>query len=129
MQFVGRFHPLSVHLPIALLVLAPLIELKGRTCYFPYLLPAVDFPLGVAVCGAVAAAFLGWNLARSGAYSGQKFSSLDQLESLSIFDTLATPAALPTLARLPKLRRVYASGTRISAKGPMPQEIRDKVVF
>lgn len=69
-QFVGRFHPLSVHLPIALLVLVPIIELAGRTRRFPFLLPAIDFLLGVAVASAIAAAFLGWSLARSGAYSG-----------------------------------------------------------
>ena len=65
-QFVGRFHPLSVHLPIALLILVPVLELAGRTRRFPFLLPAVDFLLGVAVATAIAAAFLGWCLARSG---------------------------------------------------------------
>lgn len=70
LQFVGRFHPLTVHLPIALLILVPVLELAGRTRYFPHVLPAVDFLLGVAVCGAIAAAFLGWCLGRSGAYSG-----------------------------------------------------------
>jgi uncharacterized membrane protein len=70
LQFFGRFHPLSVHLPIALLVLVPVLEFAGRTRRFPYLLPAIDFLLGAAVCGATAAAFLGWSLARSGAYSG-----------------------------------------------------------
>jgi uncharacterized membrane protein len=68
-QFVGRFHPLSVHLPIALLIVVPLFEFMGRT-RFPYLLPAVDFVLGLAVCAAIAAAYLGWSLGRSGAYSG-----------------------------------------------------------
>jgi uncharacterized membrane protein len=70
LQFIGRFHPLSVHLPIALLILVPLLELAGRSRHFPYLLPAADFVLGVATCGAVAAAILGWCLARSGGYSG-----------------------------------------------------------
>jgi uncharacterized membrane protein len=69
-QFVGRFHPPSVHLPIALLILVPVLELAGRTRRFPVLLPAVDFLLGVAVATAIAAAFLGWCLARSGSYSG-----------------------------------------------------------
>jgi len=68
-QFVGRFHPLSVHLPIALLIIVPLFEFAGRN-RFSYLLPAVDFLLGLAVCAAIAAAYLGWSLGRSGAYSG-----------------------------------------------------------
>jgi len=70
MQFFGRLHPLSVHLPIALLILVPLLELVGRTRRFSYLLPASGFVLGVAVIGAIAAASLGWCLARSGGYSG-----------------------------------------------------------
>ena len=70
LQFLGRFHPLSVHLPIALLILVPLLELAGRSRHFPYLLPAADFLLGIATCGAIMAAVLGWCLARSGGYSG-----------------------------------------------------------
>ena len=70
LQFFGRFHPLSVHLPIALLMLVPLLELAGRNRRFPYLLSAVDFVLGVATCGAIATVALGWLLARNGGYSG-----------------------------------------------------------
>jgi uncharacterized membrane protein len=70
LQFVGRFHPLSVHLPIALLILVPLFELAGRSRHFPYLLPAAGFVLALATCGAIMAAGLGWCLARGGGYSG-----------------------------------------------------------
>jgi uncharacterized membrane protein len=70
LQFVGRFHLLAVHLPIALLVMVPVLELAGRSRYFPYLLPSAEFILGVATCGAIVAAALGWCLARSGGYSG-----------------------------------------------------------
>src|SRR5207253_6702310 len=30
LQFVGHFHPLSVHFPIAVLLLVPLFEILGR---------------------------------------------------------------------------------------------------
>jgi len=70
LQFVGHFHPLAVHWPIALLVLVPLLELAGRNRHFPNLLYSVDFILGAATVGAIVAAFLGWSLARSGSYSG-----------------------------------------------------------
>ena len=70
MQFVGRFHPLAVHLPIALLILVPVLEIAGRMPRFTYLLPAVDFLLGVAVVALIVATFLGWCLGRSGGYSG-----------------------------------------------------------
>jgi len=70
MQFFGRLHPLAVHLPIALLIFVPLLELAGRTRRFSYLLPASVFALGVATAAAIVAAGLGWFLARSGGYTG-----------------------------------------------------------
>jgi uncharacterized membrane protein len=70
LHFFGDFHPIAVHLPIAILVLVPVIELVGRTRFFPQLLHAVDFLLGVAICAAIVAVSLGWSLARSGSYSG-----------------------------------------------------------
>jgi uncharacterized membrane protein len=70
LQFLGRFHLLAIHLPIALLVLVPAVELAGRSRHFPYLLASADFILAVATCGAIVAGYLGWCLARSGAYSG-----------------------------------------------------------
>jgi mono/diheme cytochrome c family protein len=70
LQFAGHFHPLAVHLPIALLLLVPVLELAGRSRHFPHLLPSVDFVLFVATVCAIAAAFLGWSLARSSSYSG-----------------------------------------------------------
>jgi Planctomycete cytochrome C. len=71
LQFVGRFHPLSVHLPIAVLFLVALFELAGRSRHFSYLLTSVEFLFCVAICGAILAAFLGWCLARGGGASGQ----------------------------------------------------------
>jgi hypothetical protein len=59
----------------------------------------------------------------------QALGSLNQLESLSIFGTPVTPAALPAITRLPKLRRIYAGATKLSADATIPQEIRDKLVF
>jgi uncharacterized membrane protein len=70
LHFFGDFHPIAVHLPIAILVLVPLIELAGRSRFFPQLLSAVDFLLGVAICSAIVAVSLGWCLARSDSYSG-----------------------------------------------------------
>ena len=70
MQLVGRFHPLSVHFPIAVLLIVPLFEILGRKRYAPFLLASVDFLLLLAVCGAILSALLGWCLARAGGYSG-----------------------------------------------------------
>jgi uncharacterized membrane protein len=71
LQFFGHFHPIAVHLPIATLILIPILELAGRTRFFPQLLSSIDFLLGIAICGAIGAVTLGWCLGRSGSYSGQ----------------------------------------------------------
>src|SRR5438132_4236030 len=71
LQCVGRFHPLSVHLPIAVLFLVALFEVAGRSRHFSYVLASVDFLFCVAICGAILAALLGWCLARGGGSSGR----------------------------------------------------------
>src|SRR5215471_3283891 len=70
MQFFGRLHPLAVHLPIALVILVPLLELAARTQRFSYLSSASSFVLGIATVGSIIAAGLGWSLARGGGYTG-----------------------------------------------------------
>ena len=70
LQFVGRFHPLAVHFPIALLFIVPLFEILGRKRSAAFLLPSVNFLLMLAAGGAILSAVLGWCLARGGGYSG-----------------------------------------------------------
>ena len=70
-QFVGSFHPLVVHFPIALFLLVPILEIAGRRASFSYLRLSVNFVLGLATLGTTTAAILGWSLARSGGYSGR----------------------------------------------------------
>jgi Planctomycete cytochrome C len=70
-QFVGRFHLLTVHFPIALILIVPVLELAGRNSRFPYLRASVDFLLALAMLSSLVAASLGWCLARSGGYSGR----------------------------------------------------------
>jgi hypothetical protein len=70
-QFVGRFHLLTVHFPIALILLIPVLELAGRKGRLPHLSASVDFILVLATLSSLAAATLGWCLAWSGGYSGR----------------------------------------------------------
>jgi uncharacterized membrane protein len=70
-QFAGRFHLLTVHFPIALILLVPVLELAGRNLRFSHLRASVDFLLVLAMLSSLAAATLGWCLARSGGYSGR----------------------------------------------------------
>jgi uncharacterized membrane protein/mono/diheme cytochrome c family protein len=61
LQFLGRFHPLVVHLPIGLILLLPLLELAGTRR--PALREAAGFVLQIALVTCVAAIFFGFMLA------------------------------------------------------------------
>jgi uncharacterized membrane protein len=67
-QFLGRFHPLAVHLPIGFLLLVPLLEIVG--IFRPSLREAAGFVLGLAFASAVLALTLGVLLAYGGGNSG-----------------------------------------------------------
>jgi hypothetical protein len=69
-QFIGRFHPLLVHFPIALFLLVPILEMVGRCARFAYLHLSASFVLALATLRATTAALLGWCMGRSGGYSG-----------------------------------------------------------
>jgi mono/diheme cytochrome c family protein len=60
-QFLGRFHPLVVHLPIGLILLVPLLELAGK--YRPAMLEAAMFVLSLSVLSCLLALTLGYLLA------------------------------------------------------------------
>jgi uncharacterized membrane protein len=70
--FLGRFHPTLLHLPIALLLLALLLELV-RLPRLQRVVPSfpgtvLDFVLWLAALSAFAAALAGWLLAHEGGY-------------------------------------------------------------
>src|ERR1035437_393638 len=60
-QFLGRFHPLAVHIPIGLIVLVPLLEIAG--IFRPALRETAGFVLGLAFFGCLGALTLGYLLA------------------------------------------------------------------
>jgi len=66
--FLGRFHPLIVHFPIGLLVVAFMMETAARFPRYKYLQPAIDFVWWVGALGATVAAVLGYLLSLSGRY-------------------------------------------------------------
>lgn len=67
-QFLGRFHPFVVHLPVGLILLVPLLELAGRTR--PALREAAMFVLGLSVFSCLLAVALGFLLAYGGGDAG-----------------------------------------------------------
>jgi uncharacterized membrane protein len=60
-QFLGRFHPLAVHIPIGLILLVPLLEIAGRSR--PALRDAASFVLSLSLLSCIAALILGYLLA------------------------------------------------------------------
>ncbi len=60
-QFLGRFHPLTVHIPIGLLVLVPVLEIAGKSR--PALRDAAEFVLALSFIGCLGALTLGYLLA------------------------------------------------------------------
>jgi mono/diheme cytochrome c family protein len=69
-QFIGGFHLLTIHFPIALIFMVPVLEIAARSRRFQYLRPAVEPLLALAFFSAVGSAILGWFLARSGGSTG-----------------------------------------------------------
>jgi len=67
-QFLGRFHPLVVHLPVGLLILVPLLEVAGAVR--PALRETAGFVLAVAFAGCVVALALGFVLAYGSGTAG-----------------------------------------------------------
>lgn len=67
-KFLGRFHPLVVHLPIGILLLAALMALLSRKEKFRFLAPALDFVLLLGAISALLACVLGYLLAWDGDY-------------------------------------------------------------
>jgi uncharacterized membrane protein/mono/diheme cytochrome c family protein len=102
--FVGRFHPLFVHFPIGILLLAVAMQVvaavasrRGRAA--PFSDRAIAFVLGCGALSAVAAATTGYLLGGSGGYTGDTF---DQHSTLGI--GVAIVSCLATIVALLRLR-------------------------
>ena len=63
-NFFGRLHPVVVHFPIALILVAAAVEIIGWIRRSPASPEVFNFLLGFATLGAVAAATTGWWFAR-----------------------------------------------------------------
>ena len=66
--FLGRFHPLVVHLPIGLLLLAGVMEFLARKPKYEALSPAITFTLFLGAISSIAAVVMGLLLAWGGGY-------------------------------------------------------------
>ena len=66
--FLGRFHPLVVHLPITLILLGGLMHFLSTKGKYKYLDSAVSFVLLLGAVFAIVAAILGWFIANDRGY-------------------------------------------------------------
>lgn len=98
--FLGRLHPLIVHLPIGFLLLTVLLEVLGAMRRFAVLREAVPLALFVTALSAIVAVLAGVLLGSSGGYNG---SLVGWHERLGI-----TLAAVVSLAAA--LRYVWRAG-------------------
>jgi uncharacterized membrane protein len=98
--FVGRFHPLLVHFPIGILLLAVAMQLVAQVAArrrraAPFSDRAIAFVLGCGAVSAVAAATTGYLLGGSGGYTGETFERHETLGiGVAILSCLAAIIAL-----------------------------------
>lgn len=85
LNFLGRFHPLLVHLPIGILLLAVLFAWLGRWQRFQHLKAVVPFALLMGTLAAIFSCVTGYLLSLSGEYDLQ---ALNQHRNLGIAVTV-----------------------------------------
>ncbi|WP_137401060.1 c-type cytochrome domain-containing protein [Echinicola rosea] len=107
--FLGRFHPLIVHLPIGFILLAFLMEACSRFPKFKHLGSSVSFVLFLGILSAIGAAVCGYLLSLSGEYQG---STLDWHLWLGLGTILLAVAAWILKSRqIPKIYFSVLLGT------------------
>jgi uncharacterized membrane protein len=72
--FLGRFHPVLVHLPIGGLILLGVLELLANSPRFKGVVQNNRLILGMVAAASVATALLGWMLSQAGGYDPQLLS-------------------------------------------------------
>lgn len=88
--FLGRFHPLIVHLPIGFLLMGFVMEILSRRKKYESLKGATQFVLGLSAIGAILAALFGWMLSQGGGYDADLlFWHKWQGIGLAVFASLA----------------------------------------
>jgi YHS domain-containing protein/uncharacterized membrane protein len=107
--FLGRFHPLMVHLPIGFVIVLALIEVISRTERFRAAGASSGLILAVAAPLSVATAVCGWLLSLGGDYDG----SLLQFHMFSGFATAAGVVLAGLFYRVNRLQayRIVLFGT------------------
>ncbi|MGV3763794.1 DUF1549 domain-containing protein [Parapedobacter sp.] len=72
-EFMGRLHPMLVHFPVSLLLIATLMELLTFRRFQSQLRTGINWLVFIGSSSAVVAALCGWLLAWTGEYGGDTF--------------------------------------------------------
>ncbi len=67
-EFVGRFHPVLVHLPVGILLLAVLFHILSYKTKYEWLKPAIKLSLLIGAVAAIASCITGYLLSNGGEY-------------------------------------------------------------
>ncbi len=101
---LSHFHPLLVHLPIGILLLAFLLEIFSRKPQYHSLKPAISFSLLIATLSAMLSVLTGWLIPKEGVYD-------EQLVNLHFWFGISLTACLAVLSFLSRAtnsrRRLY----------------------
>jgi uncharacterized membrane protein len=104
LQFLGRFHPLLVHIPIGILALLPLLEIAGTSR--PAFRDAAGFTLQVAVAACVITLALGISLADGSGVTGTTVTRHMWSGIVLLIALLVCPAIRPAWAA-GQMQRLY----------------------
>jgi uncharacterized membrane protein/YHS domain-containing protein len=102
-RFAGRFHPATVHFPIALIAVAALFEILGAARRDRALTVAAVWLTALGASGAVAAAAMGWSAAAFSSFPADLGRVLETHRWLGL--TTATAAVFAAAAGVLSLRR------------------------
>ena len=100
-KYFGRFHPIAVHFPIALLTIAALAEMLARIRREPHLLQTAWFCFALGALSCIPAAVLGWIHAENTSHKGD---DLFWHRWLGVAVTVLACAVLAFGRRAPKWR-------------------------
>lgn len=65
-EFIGRLHPVLVHLPIGIFIIALVMDLVSRSARFSYLEPSLRFMYSIGLLGSVLSLVSGYYLSQEG---------------------------------------------------------------
>ena len=74
-EFLGRLHPILVHFPVSLLLIAAVMEVLTFRKFQSPLRTGINWLVFIGAGGAALSAFFGWLLASSGSYGGDTFTA------------------------------------------------------